>query len=84
MRKIATALLAASVLAGIFAASPASAGQDRRLYGDTYGYGARSAKYDPFTDGARMGKYDPYTDGARQAGLPAAAARCLDTDRTPL
>lgn len=73
MRKFAPALLFAALLACAFT-SPADAAQDRRLYGDTYGYGSRAGKYDPFTDGAKMGRYDPYADGAR----------CPDMDRAPL
>ncbi len=85
---LAKSLITAVTLAAAFAAGQAQASgpKDSSFAGDRYGYEFRTNTNtrSAFTDGARTGKFDPYTDGARivagldRIGVSAAPARSVD------
>ncbi|RZT29037.1 hypothetical protein [Cupriavidus agavae] len=79
-RLIPTSLLATTLAATLLAGAAHASPRDSVHAGDRYGYGQRIDSRDVYTDGARSGRFDPFSEGARD--VSPATSRDRDSDRS--
>lgn len=72
-----TITLATALIAG---AAQASGPRDSTHAGDKYGYSFRAETRDVYSDGARSGRFDTFSEGARE--VTPATTRDRDSDRS--